>query len=92
VREAGRPVPYLMPYRYRSRVLEQLARHGIRPTVETPPMRVRDYLSQLYRYELRQLRGQVLRREVARREYASLVVSVRQRYPLLSVPVELWTE
>jgi hypothetical protein len=81
-----------MSYRYRPGVLEQLARHGVRPNAETPPMRIRDYLSQLYRYELRRLRGQVLRRELARQDYASLVVSVRRRYPLLSIPVELWNE
>ena len=46
----------LMPYRYRQAVLDQLLQHGVRPTTETPPELVYDFVNDLYRYELRRLR------------------------------------
>jgi hypothetical protein len=78
--------------RYRADVMEALARHGVRPRPETPPALVRDFLNDLYRWELRRLRDRLLAREFPRREYARKVVEVRRRYPLLSRPIESWTE
>jgi hypothetical protein len=78
--------------RYRAEVLEALAGHGLRPTPATPPARVRDLLNDLYCYELRRLRGRLLRREFPKPTYAARVVDLRRRYPLLSVPLAAWTE
>ena len=52
-----------MTYRYKPDVLEQLALHGVRPNPATPPERVREFLNDLYRYELQRLRARLLRRE-----------------------------
>ena len=51
-------------YRYRADVLEQLERHGVRPTSSTRPELVHEFVSDLYRYELRRLRGRLVRGEI----------------------------
>jgi hypothetical protein len=80
------------PFRYRPDVLSTLLTHGVRPTPHTPPALVRSYLNDLYRLELRRLRARLLQGEFHRRDYASRVVALRRRYPLLSLPVEVWTD
>ena len=78
-------------FRYRPGVLEQLLRHGVRPKPHTPPGVVRAFLNDLYRYELRRLRGRLLDGSIAKPDYASHVVGLRERYALLSLPPALWT-
>ena len=75
---------------YRPEVLAQLALHGIRPRSTTAPSLIRDYLSDLYRYEIRRLRSRLLRGDILKRDYASCVIRLRLRYPLLSIPTDLW--
>ncbi len=79
-----------MTYRYKSDVLEQLALHGLRPNPTTPPERVREFLNDLYRYELQRLRARLLRREFLKSSYYGRVVEVRNRYRLLALkPAQL---
>ncbi|MGH9142388.1 MAG: hypothetical protein ACRD2I_14745 [Vicinamibacterales bacterium] len=76
--------------RYRAEVLEQLLHHGIRPTEHTSPQLVRDYVRDLYKYEIRSLRERYLRREFPKIEYAGRVDELRRRYPVLALlPREL---
>jgi hypothetical protein len=75
---------------YRPEVLEELARFGVRPRPTTPPRLVYDYLSDLYRYEIRRLRDRLLRGEFPKRDYSEYVVRLRQRYPLLSIQTRFW--
>lgn len=79
-------------YRYRSDVLEQLCRHGIRPTPTTPPEFARELLNDLYRYELRRLRDRLLRREFPKTDYFAYVVELRRKYSLLSLRASNWIE
>jgi hypothetical protein len=72
-------------YRYRSDVLHQLERHGIRPTPQTPPERVRDYVRDLYKYEIRRLRERFLRQEFSKDEYWHRVDALRRQYPVLAL-------
>ena len=81
-----------MTYRYRPVVLEELAAHGLRPMPATPPRMVRDCLSDIYRYEIRRLKARLLRGEMPKADYNGHVIALRKRYPLLSVPLALWTE
>jgi hypothetical protein len=74
-----------MTYRYKPDVLEQLAVHGVCPNPATPPERVREFLNDLYRYELQRLRARLLRREFPKSSYYGLVVEVRNRYRLLAL-------
>jgi hypothetical protein len=80
------------PYRYESRVLEALAGHGLVPRPDTSPQQLRDAVRDLYRYEIKRLRLSLLAGHIAKRDYADHVVSLRRKYPLLSVPMELWLE
>jgi len=75
---------------YRARILEALARHGLIPRADTPPTRLRDAVRDLYRYEIRNLRLSLLAGNIAKRDYAGRVVELRMKYPILSVPLELW--
>ncbi len=77
--------------RYRPEVLDELASHGIVPREATPPGLVKDYLNDLYRYQIRKLRGQLLAGGIAKADYAATVLELRKRYPLLSLPIRLWT-
>lgn len=78
------------PYRYYDWVLEALAGHGLLPRAATPPLVVRDALSDLYRYEIRRLRRTLLAGQILKADYAGHVIALRKRYLLLSVPVERW--
>ena len=78
-------------YRYQPQVLEELARHGLRPLPTTSPQQLRDAVRDLYKYEIKRLRGDLLDGRIRKVDYAGHVIQLRRRYPLLSVPLELWT-
>ena len=73
-------------------MLDQLTVHGIRPTPATPPERAHDFVSDLYRYELRRLRARLLRKEIEKTSYYGHVVAVRERYRLLALKPREWLE
>jgi hypothetical protein len=79
-------------YAYRLDVLEALDRHGVRPTAHTSPALVHEFVSDLYRHELRRLRDRLRRREFPRSEYLGRVVDLRKRYWIISVPPAEWVE
>jgi hypothetical protein len=81
-----------MPYKYRDMVLVELARHGINPNEETPPEFAREFVNDLYLYEIRALRKRMRAGEIEKRDYAGRVEGLRKSYPILSLPVALWTE
>lgn len=78
------------PYRYRPDVLAVVWRHGIIPTERTPPQLARDYVRELYKYEIRRLRERYLCQEFSKREYAGKVDALRQRYGVLALVPERW--
>lgn len=75
---------------YRPEVLEALAGHGLAPRPDTPPERLRDALSDLYRYEIRRLKKRLLRGEFPKTDYIGRVIDLRRRYLLLSLPLDQW--
>lgn len=79
-----------MAYQYHANVLDELARHGLRPLPDTSPERLRDAVRDLYKYEIKRLRADLLAERFLKKDYASHVVELRKRYPLLSIPVDLW--
>ena len=79
-------------YRYRPEVLEQLRLHGVQPTPETPPQLVHDYVSDLYRYELRRLRRRLVTGEIPKAGYYDRVVDLRRKYPLVSIKASFWAD
>ena len=72
-------------YRYRRDVLEKLEGHGVRPHSGTPPELVREFVNDLYRYEIRRLRDRLLRGEFAKNTYLDRVVSLRNKYAVLAL-------
>ena len=79
-------------YEYRSEVLQELTKHGIRPKQTTRPELVSEFLNDLYRFELRRLSARFVRGEIPKPEYSRHVVELRKHYLLVSVPTRLWTK
>jgi hypothetical protein len=79
------PTSSPVTYRYRADVLEQLWRHGIQPTASTRPEVVHEFISDLYRFELRRLRDRLVRKDIAKVGYYDRVVELRRKYPLVSL-------
>ena len=76
---------------YEPRVLEALTAHGLRVTPATPPALAREFVNDLYRYELRRLRDRLLDAQIPRHDYKAHVIALRKRYWVLSVPLGRWT-
>jgi hypothetical protein len=81
-----------MGFKYRSVVLEELARHGVAPREDTPPELVNDFVNDLYRYEIRALRKQMREGKIRKQDYSQRVSDLRKRYPVLSLPVRYWID
>jgi len=77
--------------RYRPEVLEELLRHGLRPTAHTRPERLREQINDLYRIESRKLRDRCRAGEIPVSELPAHVKELRKRYMLLSIPIARWT-
>ena len=81
------------PFRYRPDVIEHLWRHGVHPTSHTPPQLVRDFVRDLYKYEIRRLRQAMLDKKFPRPEYSDRVEALRRRYAVLSLlPVQFLSQ
>jgi len=79
-------------FRYRAGVLAQLLVHGVRPTEHTSPQLVRDYVRDLYKYEIRRLRERYMRGEFPKIEYAHRVDALRRSYPELALMPQEFVE
>ncbi len=73
-------------------MLEALARLGVSPGPGTPPVLVKDYVSELYRYELRRLRDRFVAGQIAKPDFHALIIGLRPRYWMLSIPATRWAE
>jgi hypothetical protein len=78
-------------YLYQPEILEELARHGIQPLPTSPPQQLRDAVRDLYKYEIRRLRDDLLAARIRKVDYAQRVIELRSRYPVLSIPLRFWT-
>jgi len=72
-------------FRYRGDVLDALERHGVKPTPATNPELVREFVNDLYCYELRALRARLLRGEFPKQTYADRVIALRNKYSVLAL-------
>lgn len=81
-----------MIYRYKAKILAQLATHGVIPKPTTPPTTARSVVNDIYRYELRLLRNRYLAGEFSKKDYYDKVVEVRNRYPVMAVLTRHWAE
>lgn len=76
--------------RLRPDVVEQLRGHGLAP--DATPAELRERLNDIYLEEVRRLRERQRSGEIPLREYAGHVDALKRRYPLLGLPLELWSE
>ena len=74
-----------MTFVYRPDVLTALLVHGVKPTSHTRPELVREYVRDLYKFEIRRLRVRYLRHEFAKAEYSERVDALRRQYPVLAL-------
>ena len=81
-----------MKFNYRKSVLGELARHGIIPRSDTPPEFVHEFVNDLYLIEIRSLKQRMLAGEIRRVDYSKRVEELRNRYPILSLPLRFWVE
>jgi hypothetical protein len=79
-------------FRYRADVLLRLWAHGVQPTQRTPPILVRNFVRDLYKYEIRRLRERYLQRQFPKAEYWTRVDALRRSYPVLALPAHLWVQ
>ena len=79
-----------MTYRYRPDVLDWLWRHGVQPAASTPPELVHEFVTDLYRFELRRLRDRLKRGDIPKAGYYDRVVELRRDYPLVSLTPAEW--
>ena len=84
--------PARKPFRYRAVILAELWQYGVQPRGETPPELVHEFVSDLYRYEIRRLRSELLRGAFPKRHYSARVVALRQRYGVIGLRPEQWIE
>lgn len=78
-------------YQYHPEILEELARHGLQPLPTSSPQQLRDAVRDLYKYEIRRLREDLLAHRIPKADYAQRVIQLRSRYPVLSIPLRFWT-
>jgi hypothetical protein len=77
---------------FRREILDELARHGLRPGPDTSTVRLREQINDLYRIEIRTLRDRCRAGEFPIDDLATHVVELRRRYILLSIPIENWID
>jgi hypothetical protein len=53
---------------------------------------VRDYVRDLYKYEIRRLRERYMRREFSKADYAGKVDALRRLYPVLALRARDWVD
>jgi hypothetical protein len=73
-------------------VTEALRAHGLEPSDTDSAASLRERLNDLYLDEVRRLRDRQRSGEIAKPDYAGHVAALRDRFPLLGLPTERWTE
>jgi hypothetical protein len=81
-----------MSYVWDPDLLAGLSALGVRPGPDTPPAFVKDYVTELYQFELRRLRDRLVRGDIPKASYATLVAAIRPRYWMLSIPAADWAQ
>lgn len=76
--------------RFKPEVLDELAKHGLRPLPTTAPEKLREQINDLYRIEIRRLRDRCRAGEFPIRDLPAHVIELRKRYVLLSIPIARW--
>jgi hypothetical protein len=76
----------------RSSVREELRRHGIDAAEGDTAGVLRERLNDVYVAEVKALRARQVAGEIPRRDYAGHVEALKNRFPLLGLPLAHWEE
>lgn len=82
---------FAVTFVYHPEILDELARHGLKPLPSTSPEQLRDAVRDLYKFEIKRLRAAHIAGRIAKPDYAGHVIELRKRYWLLSIPTGRWT-
>lgn len=74
----------------RPTVLEALRGHGLDPGAGDTPEALRERLNDLYLEDVRRLKERQKAGAVPLREYAAAAQALKERYPLLGLPLRSW--
>jgi hypothetical protein len=75
---------------YPPELLEALIGHGVAPRPDVHPRVVRDFVSDLYRYEIRRLRDWRAKGVVRKEDYVDRVIALRKQYWVLTLEPSTW--
>ena len=78
--------------RLRPGVRAALVAHAVEPGESDTPARLRERLDEVYLEEVRKLRARQRAGEIPLHEYAARVDLLKRSFPLLGLPLELWTD
>ena len=76
----------------RASVREALARHGVAVDADDTPARLKERLNDVYLEDVRRLKARQQAGEIPLREYAAHAQALKERFALLGLPLEMWTE
>jgi hypothetical protein len=71
--------------------MRALAAYGIEPSPADTASSLRERLNDLYLEEVRRLRERQRGGEIPKADYAAHVAALRDRFPLLGLPLDRWT-
>jgi N-carbamoylputrescine amidase len=75
---------------YPPELVAALGAFGLSPAPDTPPVLVRDALSDLYRWEIRRLRERLIAKEFPKKDYIGHVIAMRKKYWPLAMTPDAW--
>ncbi len=75
---------------YPEELLAALLGHGVAPRPDTEPRFVRDYVSDLYRFEIRRLKQRRADSIVRKEDYVDRVIALRKQYWVLTLEPSAW--
>ena len=79
-----------MTWSYPPELLEALLGHGVAPRPDVHPRFVRDFVSDLYRFEIRRLKQRRADGIVRKEDYVDRVIALRKQYWVLTLEPSAW--
>jgi hypothetical protein len=78
--------------RFHPSVTRALLAHGLVPSDDDTAASLRERLNDAYLEEVRRLKARRRAGEIPKADYATEVEALRDRFPLLGLPLRRWTE
>jgi hypothetical protein len=80
----------LSEWKYPPELIDALAGHGVAPRPDVHPRVVRDFVSDLYRFEIRRLKQRRATGVVPKEDYVDRVIALRKQYWVLTLEPSAW--